>query len=340
MAWMVGLALLAVPLSAVATGWLRRVLQARKVLDTPNARSSHSVPTPRGGGLAVLAVALALCAVGWLFGAPVSWHPWALLAGAVVLAALSFADDLGGLGAGKRFAVQALCVGLGLAALPAGALGLGGLLPEVLGGPLVFLGWLWFVNLYNFMDGIDGLTGVETISLGLGTALVAGCAGMAMDQMMAGPILAGAALGFLWWNWHPARIFLGDVGSVPLGYLLGALLAALAAEGHLAAALILPGYYLADATLTLGRRALRGAKVWQAHREHFYQRATQGGWPHDRVSLWVGGLNGVLAGLALWSTRDGCALPALAAGIVAIALVLGTFARAGRGRTQAREYEA
>ncbi|MBK1677082.1 glycosyl transferase, partial [Rhodospirillum rubrum] len=95
---MVGLALLAVPLSAVATGWLRRVLQARKVLDTPNARSSHSVPTPRGGGLAVLAVALALCAVGWLFGAPVSWHPWALLAGAVVLAALSFADDLGGLG--------------------------------------------------------------------------------------------------------------------------------------------------------------------------------------------------------------------------------------------------
>jgi UDP-N-acetylmuramyl pentapeptide phosphotransferase/UDP-N-acetylglucosamine-1-phosphate transferase len=131
---------------------------------------------------------------------------------------------------------------------------------------------VWFVNLYNFMDGIDGITGVETVCVAGGVALTEGFSGSVGATIL--PLtLVAAALGFLRWNWHPARIFLGDVGSVPLGFLLGFLLLGLAAQGAWAPALILPLYYLVDATLTLGRRVLRGAPFWKAHREHFYQRA-------------------------------------------------------------------
>jgi UDP-N-acetylmuramyl pentapeptide phosphotransferase/UDP-N-acetylglucosamine-1-phosphate transferase len=324
------LALLAAPLTAVATGRLIRELIARAILDNPNARSSHAVPTPRGGGLAVMAVALPLAALAWVLAGPGGWGPWALLLCALALMGLSFLDDLRGLGVLGRFGLQFLCVGLGLAALPAGTLSLGGLLPVWLGAPLALLGWVWFVNLYNFMDGIDGITGVETTSLGLGVMVVALVGGLHAQWLVPGPILAGAALGFLYWNWHRAKVFLGDSGSIPLGYLLGGLLLALAAQGHLVAALLLPAYYLADATITLGRRALRGERIWQAHREHFYQKATRGGWPHDRVALWIAGTNLPLTGLALWSTT-GAVVGPLVGGVGILVLSLGVLARVGRG---------
>ena len=115
-------------------------------------------------------------------------------------------------------------------------------------------------------------------------------------------LTAAAALGFLVWNWHPARVFLGDVGSVPLGFLVGWLLLELMARGAWAAAIILPSYYATDATLTLVRRLLRGEKIWQAHKEHFYQRAVQAGRSHAQVSAAVGLAGGALIGLAWWST--------------------------------------
>jgi UDP-N-acetylmuramyl pentapeptide phosphotransferase/UDP-N-acetylglucosamine-1-phosphate transferase len=148
---------------------------------------------------------------------------------------------------------------------------------------VLFLAWLWFVNLYNFIDGIDGIAGSLTAMAGLGIVFVAMAAGL--DPVL--PLLAaatgGAALGFLAWNWHPARIFLGDVGSVPLGFVVGGLLILLACRGEWAAALILPGYALGDATLTLLGRMVRGERFWRPHREHFYQRAVQGGLSHDAV---------------------------------------------------------
>ncbi len=181
--------------------------------------------------------------------------------------------------------------------------------------PLTALGWLWFVNLYNFMDGIDGITGTETASLGIGLALLAAVG--AAPAGIAGPavLLAAAAAGFLVWNWHPARIFVGDVGSVPLGYLLGFLLVSLAGTGlaGLAAALLLPLVYLADATLTLGRRLLRGENPAQAHREHVYQRAVIAGASHSAVCLRIAAANLGLAGLAC----------ALAPSMPILALVLG-----------------
>ena len=153
------------------------------------------------------------------------------------------------------------------------------------------------------MDGIDGLAGVETACVGIGIALVAVATGLAAPFGAFGLTIAAAALGFLWWNWHPARIFLGDVGSVPLGFLLGWLLLGLAQNGQWAAALILPLYYLGDATITLLRRGLKGEKVWQAHRLHFYQHAVKTGLDHGQVVRHVLFVDLLLVALAVAAAR-------------------------------------
>ncbi|MEW5727600.1 MAG: glycosyltransferase family 4 protein [Pseudomonadota bacterium] len=307
-------------------GWLTE----RRILDLPNHRSSHSLPTPRGGGLAVTPAALAAWVMVAVSTAQAGWI-WTLAAGGGALMAASWLDDRHSLPALPRLGVHALAVTAGLLTLPGDALVFQGWLPVAADRVLTALGWLWFVNLYNFMDGIDGITGVETVSLGFGIALVAIVAGVAAPLAPLGIGLAAAAIGFLVWNWHPARIFLGDSGSVPLGFLLGGLLVHLAAAGHLAAAVILPAYYLADASITLGRRTLRGEKVWQAHRQHFYQRAVQGGRSHDQVALAILGANLVLGCAALLSvTRPATGV---ALGAAATAMLLTVLARwAGGGR--------
>jgi UDP-N-acetylmuramyl pentapeptide phosphotransferase/UDP-N-acetylglucosamine-1-phosphate transferase len=305
--------------------WLER----RAILDRPNERSSHTRATPRGGGLAVTAVLLlaggALAAI-----LPAAGHePWIVLGGTAILAGLSWLDDLTDLSAALRFGAHILVVTAALLAMPADAPVFQGLLPPWLDRLAAGLLWLWFVNLYNFMDGIDGMSGVETMTLGLGLfALALSTPGLFDMVGWMGLIAAAAALGFLLWNWHPARLFLGDVGSVPLGFLLGWLLLELAAAGQWAAALILPLYYLADATITLGRRALRGEKVWQAHRAHFYQQPAARGWPHDRIMLRVAAANAALAALALIAA-SGMIWPALIAAAVVVAALLLWLARAG-----------
>lgn len=269
------------------TGAVRRQLLRWQVLDRPNLRSSHQIPTPRGGGLALIPLAL----VAWVLWAaghgPLPPGFWLVLVGAAVLAGLSWLDDMKGLSSALRFAVQGGAVALGMVGLSDGGPVFQGLLPPWLDALAAGFAWLWFVNLFNFMDGIDGITGVETLSIAFGLALCLWLAGGQPAALALAMLLAGAMLGFLPWNWSPAKIFLGDVGSVPLGYLLGWLLLAAAAEGLWACAVILPAYYLADATLTLLKRGLRGEKVWQAHKEHAYQRAVQGGLSHAAVSLRV-----------------------------------------------------
>ena len=283
--------LITLPLSLLAVrlvlGWLRK----KQIMDLPNERSSHSLATPRGGGLAVTPV----CLLGWAtltafgYALPASGLP---LLGAIALLALSWADDRKGLPAGRRLAVHIGACALGLLALPTDALIFQGIMPFWLDRTVALLGYIWFVNLFNFMDGIDGITGTETAVIAAGLALIAGLDGR--PEAMAQPtVLFAAAMGFLFWNWHPAKLFLGDSGSVPLGYLLGWLLLDLAGHGHLAAALILPLYYLADATITLLRRLARGEKVWQAHREHFYQKALGGEtWPRQSGAVDPAGRSG------------------------------------------------
>ncbi len=308
-------------LAASALTWLvLRLLRRHAILDHPNARSSHDRPVPRGGGWGVMLAVLPAWALLALVAGEDRFIP--LMAGAVLLMAVSWRDDLVHLPAAFRLASHAIAVCFGLYALPGDAAVFQGLLPIWADRLVAGLCWVWFINLFNFMDGIDGLSGVEATSIALGVVAVAAVAG-AGDRVAAPAVaLAGAVLGFIIWNWHPARIFLGDVGSVPMGYLTGWLLLTLAAAGAWAAALLLPAYYLADATLTLARRLLRGAKVWEAHREHAYQRAVQAGRSHASVSLLVLAVNVVLLALAVAATLLGSGAAAFIV-LVGAAVALG-----------------
>jgi len=289
-------ALLAFSLAAGGTRLVLNWLHRRQILDRPNERSSHRVAVPRGGGLAVVP---AFCLVWWLIArGPASGFLDALTLGAVALMGVSWIDDRRGLPPWPRLAAQAVAVAAALALLPASALVLHGGLPLWADRLLAGLAWLWFINLYNFMDGIDGITGAETASIGVGVGVVAVCAGLGAGWGALGAAAAAAGAGFLVWNWHPAKIFLGDCGSVPLGFALGGLLIALASAGPLVAALILPAYYLADATITLVHRLVDGETLWQAHRRHFYQRALAGAGRHDRVVWVIVAGNTVLIGAA------------------------------------------
>ncbi len=296
-------------------------LRRRAILDHPNERSSHAVPTPRGGGLAIMLVLLPAWCLVTLAAPGAALATFWPLAGAGLLAALGWRDDVHGLAPLPRLLAQIAAVAIGLLALRGEGAVFAGLLPPVLDRLAAGFLWLWFVNLFNFMDGIDGIAGGEAAALGIGVALVATLAGAGGALAPYGLTAAAAALGFLRWNWQPARVFMGDVGSVPLGYLLGWLLLALASRGFWAPALILPLYYLADASLTLLRRLLRGARIWEAHREHFYQRAVQGGRSHAAVVASILLADAALAALALWSALAAPWLPlALAAAVVLLLL--------------------
>ncbi len=259
--------------SLALTGAVRQWLLRRQVLDRPNERSAHAVPVPRGGGIAILLVLLP----AWLYVEPALWP---ILAAALLLAIAGWRDDVKGLGAWPKLACQAVAVAAGLCFL--GPI-TGGLLPAPLDLALAGIAWLWFVNLYNFMDGIDGIAGVEAVSIGLGLVVIGLWFASFGDLAALGVALSGAALGFLFWNWHPARLFLGDVGSQALGFMIGFLLLRTAAEGGWAAAFILPLYFLADATWTLARRLKAGENVMQAHAQHIYQEAVRRGRNHAQV---------------------------------------------------------
>lgn len=293
------------------TGALRRYALARSLIDIPNARSSHSVPTPRGGGVAIVVsflLALPLLAAMGLVG----WHlAWALLGSGAGVAVLGFLDDHGHIAARWRL--------LGHFAAAIWALfWLGGLPPVNVLGFTLELGWLghvlaavylvWLLNLYNFMDGIDGIASVEAICVCLGGALLftlLGFEGTAQQPtgMFAVLLLAAAVTGFLFWNFPPARIFMGDAGSGFLGITLGvlSLQAAWAAPQLLWSWLILLGVFIVDATFTLLRRLLRGDKVYEAHRSHAYQYASRRVGRHLPVTIAVAGLNLIwLLPIALW----------------------------------------
>ncbi|PWC43862.1 glycosyltransferase family 4 protein [Azospirillum sp. TSO22-1] len=313
--------------SWLLVGRVTAYLRHKAILDHPNDRSSHTIPTPRGGGWGVmLALLPAWALIGGGLGDLRAVLP--ILAGASALMAISWMDDRRGLGPAPRFLTQIGAVVVGMAALPPDGLVLQGLAPLWLDRVLAGFAWLWFVNLFNFMDGINGLAGSEAATVGGGLALVAALAGLEPELALYGLAVAGAALGFLRWNWDPAKVFMGDVGSVPLGYALGWLLLTVAAKGMWAAALLVPAYFLTDATVTLLRRAAEGKKVWQAHREHFYQKATQRGRSHAEVVRAVLAANAALVALAAASLSIGWA--ALPAGAAVILLLLAHLGRAVR----------
>jgi UDP-N-acetylmuramyl pentapeptide phosphotransferase/UDP-N-acetylglucosamine-1-phosphate transferase len=195
--------------------------------------------------------------------------------------------------------------------------------------------WVWFINLYNFMDGIDGIAGSEGIAVAAGYVAVLAAAPDAAPAIDLALIIAAACAGYLVWNWHPARVFMGDAGSIALGFLLGWLMIDLALRGHWAAALILPATFAADATLTLLTRVWRGEKPWQPHRQHFYQRAVLGGAPVPAVVGSISAANGVLIVLAVLSVPYPLAA-LIAATTVVLALLAHLQHLAGKRGAQTR----
>ena len=303
----------------VFTWFLRKFLLKRALLDLPNERSSHKTPVPRGGGWAILAVVLPGM-IFTLLGKEDVTSYIGILAGTVILIAVSWYDDRKSASVMMRFSAHIMAACLGSLTFSEQTL-FNGLLPFALDRAVMILGWAWFMNLYNFMDGIDGITGVETIAIALGSCLLFSATGLS-DSFHSSLILLliGSCLGFLAFNWHPAKIFLGDVGSVPLGFLTGYLLLSLTVNGHLIPALIISLYYLADSGITIIKRGLRGEKVWQAHRQHFYQHAAAGIGRHDKVVYWVAAANIALIAAAILSVSMPWSGLTTAAAIVAFLL--------------------
>lgn len=308
------LSLSAFAFAYVGTALLVWLLPRLRIVDTPSERSNHVSQVPRGGGLAVIIPAIGFLVVGGTHAGPI--------VGALALLLVSFLDDKSGMSVKVRLGVQVFAVALALTDFHYGLV-FQGLVPWWLDRILIGILWLWFINLYNFMDGIDEITSMQTLTMMAGLVLLT-ITEPSVKNLLAvdGAILGGAILGFWFFNRHPAKIFLGDSGSVPLGFLIGFLLLVLAAGGHWQAALILPAYYLCDATLTLARRLLAGKKIWEAHSEHAYQRAVRGGRRHDDVSRHVLALDMILVTLSVVSLLGGVAGWAALAAAYALSFTL------------------
>jgi Fuc2NAc and GlcNAc transferase len=275
---------------------LRRYALSRKIMDTPNARSSHTVPTPRGGGVAIVLALLAALIVWACLGDSAGRLLHALIPGGALVAIVGFWDDHVSLTARVRFTCHCLaavwavfCLG-GWPVLDLGFTSWGW---GWLGAGVAVLGLAWAINLYNFMDGIDGLAGLQAVFVGAAGGVLLWLAG---EDGMPCWLLAASATGFLLLNWPPARIFMGDAGSGFLGYTVGLL--ALHATTNASTTIwpwaILMGVFFVDATLTLCRRALRGVRVTDAHRTHAYQWASRRTNSHRTVTLGVLAINVLL----------------------------------------------
>jgi len=306
---------------------LLRPLLQRYALARPNARSSHVTPTPQGAGIAVVAATLSVASVyAVAVGQAIPWVPF----GATLLIAIvGFVDDIRSIPVLPRLVLQAAAVTAVVFSAPT-ELRIAPAWPVGIERALLLLAVLWFVNLVNFMDGLDLMTVAELVPAAAAILLLGLFGEAPWPATIIAAVLGGAMLGFAPFNRPVAKVFLGDVGSLPIGLLLGWCLLQLAWHQHFAAALLLPLYYLADATLTLFNRIARRQSFWVAHRTHFYQRATVNGFTVSRVVTEVFALNILLAVLALASVRLDSLLTnivLLAAGVIAVALLLYRFSQ-------------
>lgn len=281
--------------SIIGTFLVRRYAVKKAIVDIPNERSSHTMPTPRGGGLAVMVT---------FYGALIYLYVSQQMDGRLFLALLcalpvvvvSFIDDLYPLSAKLRFGVQALSAIAALGMLGGtdtfrlAAFELSGIWINL----LALLCILWMTNLFNFLDGIDGYAGSEAIFVGAGAYLLFG------NEIAL--LIAAASLGFLFFNWHKASIFMGDVGSAPLGFIFAVLALHDAAEPSFLGWVILLSLFWFDATVTLFRRFRNGETLSRAHKKHMYQRLHQAGFSHDRVVIMGMGVNSVLLAV-LWMAQ-------------------------------------
>ncbi len=288
-----------------------RGLARTQVIDVPNERSSHTIPVPRGGGIGML--------VPWLVGVTIllvggdlalSGFALALTIGVIGMAVVGFVDDVKTLPALPRLIVEgalvAVCLWMGDVTISSLALpGIGSVELGVLGLPAAWLFVVGFTNMFNFMDGINGLAGFQTLLGAGGLAVISALSG---DMTLALPmaLLAGASIGFLRFNFPRASVFMGDVGSLPIGFALA--MAVLRVHGHGGLPLWVPVLmiwpFLFDATYTLVNRVVRKRNPFRAHRSHVYQRLVVAGWSHTRVTLLYTGLALVCSSAAVLVDRD------------------------------------
>jgi len=327
------LSLLAIVTAAAlsfALTWLLMPLLQRYALAKPSARSSHKLPTPQGAGIAVIAATLVTIVVfSAVTKAEVSI---CALAATFFIAIVGAADDVRSLPVLTRLIAQTIAVGAVMSMWP-GDVRIFPLCPPWIERGVLLLAGVWFVNLVNFMDGLDWMTVAEVVPIAGAIVALGYLSHVPPITAIVAGALGGALLGFAPFNRPIAKVFLGDVGSLPIGLLLGWCLLELAYRGQLIASLLLPLYYLSDATITMLRHLVTGEKVWVAHRSHFYQRATNEGLSVLDVVGTVFGLNLVLALLAIastWVTSPAAKIIVLIAGLALVGLTLFRFSRLGR----------
>lgn len=317
MHWIVFAVAAAIVLSSVLTFLARRYAQRRNVLDLPNDRSSHTQPTPRGGGIGIVVVVAAYGVIA-LWQGLLEPHIALALAGGLLIAFVGWLDDHRHVSQWVRLIVQIVSAvwavywlgGKTLWQIGPYAIDLG-----MLGNVVAALLLVWLTNLYNFMDGIDGFAGMEgAFVCGVGGLLL--WADGATSLAAFAWVLAGGCVGFLTWNWPPAKVFMGDVGSAAVGFLIGVLAFASETTGGAPTLLwlVLAGLFVADATLTLFLRAWRGERWYSAHRSHAYQLLTRRGWSHLRVTVFALSINLLVLlplVLAMWARPAQAALFAI-----------------------------
>ena len=311
-----------------------RPLLERYALAQPNARSSHKIPTPQGGGIAVIAATTVVCygALHFLADGAAAMPLAILFAAVILIAAAGVAADIRPIDVAPRLLLQAIAVAIAIYAVPPD-LRILPIVPWWLERIALVVGGLWFVNLVNFMDGLDWMTVAETVPITAALAAMGAIGVLPLQATVVSLALCGAMIGFAFFNRPAAKLFLGDVGSLPIGLAVGWLLVLLAGSGGRTAAILLPLYYLADSSITLLRRTVNGEKIWLAHRSHFYQRATDRGFSVIEVVGHVFAVNVVLAALALTTALAASrtiGILALVIGLGVVAWLLSALAR-GRG---------
>ncbi len=312
-----------------------RPLLERYAMARPNARSSHKTPTPQGGGIAVIVATIVVSYAALCFlpaGAAAALRLPIISAAVVLIACVGVLADIHPEHVASRLLLQTLAVAAVIFVLPPDARVLP-ILPLSAERIALLIGGLWFVNLVNFMDGIDWMTVAEVVPITAALAVIGLFGNLPPPAIVVSVALCGAVIGFAYFNRPVAKLFLGDVGSLPIGLVLGWLLILLAGEGGRAAAILLPLYYLADSTITLARRALNGERVWQAHRTHFYQRAIDRGFSVIDVVTRVFAVNLVLAALAIMTVTVRSRITDIAALTAGVALVAWLLFVLARGRS-------
>jgi UDP-N-acetylmuramyl pentapeptide phosphotransferase/UDP-N-acetylglucosamine-1-phosphate transferase len=300
--------LIALIVSGSLVALLLRGRVASLAIDLPNQRSLHATPTPRLGGVGIIAGV----AAAWTYASP-ALDPL-LLTALLLLIGVSLLDDFKSVAVAWRLLVHLTSAGLAVVAVLRGS--------DWWVLTIAALATAWMINLYNFMDGADGLAGGMAV-IGYGAYGIAAIMGGDFSFAAINLAVAAAALGFLLFNFPPARVFMGDVGAIPLGCLAAVLNITGWQRGDWPwwFGLVIFSPFVVDASLTLARRLLRGARVWQAHREHYYQRLVQSGWGHRKTAYAEYALMLACSGIAIVSMRQDAALQAAVLGIVAMLYV-------------------